>query len=119
MPLETCRSSRAAQVVPLKSCRSSRAAQGREYVERPFDVTCRRDLSASSSRAAQGREYVERLIAHSIEQQAMPVFERPYLKRDSTVHCGEPIFGIYTFEPLGIGNEFGKSLILDRELLRE
>jgi hypothetical protein len=41
----------------------------------------------------------------------MPVFERPYLKKNSTGHRSEPIFGVYDDEPLGICFEFFKPQI--------
>jgi hypothetical protein len=32
----------------------------------------------------------------------MPVFERPYQKRNSNKSHSEPIFGVYAHEPYGI-----------------
>jgi hypothetical protein len=48
--------------------------------------------------------------------EVMPVFERPYLKKNSTGHRSEPIFGVYDDEPLGICFEFFKPQILGRRL---
>jgi hypothetical protein len=42
----------------------------------------------------------------------MPVFERPYLKKDSTRHCRDPIFGVCDDEALGIYFAFFKPQIL-------
>ncbi len=50
-------------------------------------------------------------------KEVMPVFERPYLKKNSTGHRSEPIFGVYDDdEPLGICFEFFKPQILGRRL---
>ena len=49
-------------------------------------------------------------------EEVMPVFERPYLKRNSTGHRSEPIFGVYDDEALGICFEFFKPQILGRRL---
>jgi hypothetical protein len=36
----------------------------------------------------------------------MHVFERPYLRKSSTGHRSDPIFGVYDDEPLGVCFEF-------------
>jgi hypothetical protein len=49
-------------------------------------------------------------------KEVMPVFERPYLKKNSTGHHSDPIFGVYDDELLGICFEFFKPQILGRRL---
>ena len=51
--------------------------------------------------------------------EGMPVFERPYLKKNSTGHRSDPIFGVYDNEPLGICFELFKPQILGRRLLSQ
>jgi hypothetical protein len=52
-------------------------------------------------------------------EEVMPVFERPYLKENSTGHRSEPIFGVYDDESLGVCFEFFKPQILGRRLLSQ
>ena len=49
-------------------------------------------------------------------KEVVPVFERPYLKKNSTGHRSDPIFGIYDDVPLGICFEFFKPQILGRRI---
>ena len=49
-------------------------------------------------------------------KEVMLVFERPYLKKNSTGHRSDSIFGVYDDEPLGIFFEFFKPQILGRRL---
>ena len=50
------------------------------------------------------------------DEEVMPVFERSYLKKNSTGHRSELIFGVYDDEPLGVCFEFFKPQILGRRL---
>jgi hypothetical protein len=49
-------------------------------------------------------------------KEVMPVFSRPYLKRNSTRHRRDPIFGVYDDEALGIFFAFFKPQILGLRL---
>jgi hypothetical protein len=47
----------------------------------------------------------------------MPVFERPYHKRNSNVPCSDPIFGVYGYESNGNVYESVKLQILGHQQL--
>jgi hypothetical protein len=40
--------------------------------------------------------------------EVMPVFERPYLKKNSNGHHSDPIFRVYAYEPNLISDGFAK-----------
>jgi hypothetical protein len=45
-------------------------------------------------------------------KEVMPVFSRPYLRKNSTGHCRAPIFGVCDDEALGICFAFFKPQML-------